>query len=70
MSQISYPTSHISIKSLNNIHKITRFQGCTTYQSTVNIRLGKQNLKTTYTLEKSHDGGNNFHTVISDGTVF
>jgi hypothetical protein len=34
-----------------------------------NIRLGKQNLKTTYRLEKSHDGGNSFHTVISEGTV-
>ena len=34
-----------------------------------NIRLGKQNLKTTYTLEKSSDGGSSFRTVISDGAV-
>jgi len=34
-----------------------------------NIRLGKQNLKTTYTLERSMDGGKNFTTVISNGIV-
>jgi len=34
-----------------------------------NIRLGKQNLKTTYTLERSRDGGRNFHTVIHEGIV-
>ncbi len=34
-----------------------------------NIRLGAQNLKTTYTLEKSTDGGNTFSTIISDGIV-
>lgn len=34
-----------------------------------NIRLGKQNLKTTYTLEKSTDGGENFTTILSDGIV-
>src|SRR5450432_2802423 len=34
-----------------------------------NIRLGKQNLKTTYTLEKSTDGGINFSTIITDGMV-
>jgi hypothetical protein len=34
-----------------------------------NIRLGKQNLKTTYTLEKSTDGGVNFSTIITDGMV-
>jgi len=34
-----------------------------------NIRLGKQNLKTTYTLEKSTDGGSTFSTVISNGIV-
>src|ERR1041384_2463409 len=30
-----------------------------------NIRLGKQNLKTTYKLEKSTDGGKNFATVVT-----
>ena len=34
-----------------------------------NIRLGKQNLKTTYILEKSIDGGVNFSTVVTNGVV-
>ena len=34
-----------------------------------NIRLGAQNLKTWYTLEKSTDGGNTFTTVITEGVV-
>ena len=34
-----------------------------------NIRLGMQNLKTTYTLEKSTDGGNTFETIVSNGIV-
>ncbi len=34
-----------------------------------NIRLGKQNLKTTYTMEKSIDGGSSFSTVVSNGVV-
>ncbi len=34
-----------------------------------NIRLGKQNLKTTYTCEKSTDGGKTFITIVSNGTV-
>ncbi|MEZ4934399.1 MAG: DUF4331 family protein [Saprospiraceae bacterium] len=34
-----------------------------------NIRLGAQNLKTTYKLEKSTDGGNSFTTVIDGGVV-
>ena len=34
-----------------------------------NIRLGQQNLKTTYTMEKSTDGGATFVTVLSNGTV-
>lgn len=34
-----------------------------------NIRLGKQNQKTTYTLERSTDGGVNFQKVITDGIV-
>lgn len=34
-----------------------------------NIRLGAQNLKTTYTCEKSTDGGATFTTIISGGTV-
>jgi len=34
-----------------------------------NIRLGKQNLKTTYTLEKSTEAGGNFKTIIQNGIV-
>jgi hypothetical protein len=34
-----------------------------------NIRLGKQNLKTTYTLEKSSEAGGGFQTIIRDGIV-
>ncbi|WP_159474880.1 DUF4331 domain-containing protein [Dyadobacter sp. 3J3] len=34
-----------------------------------NIRLGKQNLKTTYMCEKSTDGGNSFTTIVMGGIV-
>ncbi len=34
-----------------------------------NIRLGQQNLKTTYTLEKSTNGGMSFTTIVSNGIV-
>jgi hypothetical protein len=34
-----------------------------------NIRLGQQNLKTTYTLERSVDGGTNFTVIVSNGIV-
>jgi hypothetical protein len=34
-----------------------------------NIRLGQQNLKTTYNAEKSTDGGNSWQSVVSDGIV-
>ncbi len=34
-----------------------------------NIRLGKQNLKTTYTCERSTDGGNTFTSIITNGMV-
>ena len=34
-----------------------------------NIRLGKQNLKTTYTMERSIDGGKTFQVVLRDGYV-
>ena len=34
-----------------------------------NIRLGKQNLKTTYTLERSINSGTSFQTVVSNGIV-
>ena len=34
-----------------------------------NIRLGKENLKTTYNLERSTNGGRSFRRIISNGTV-
>jgi hypothetical protein len=34
-----------------------------------NIRLGKQNLKTTYRLERSMNGGKSFQTIVRDGIV-
>jgi hypothetical protein len=34
-----------------------------------NIRLGKENIKTTYTCERSTDGGATFTTIVSSGTV-
>jgi hypothetical protein len=34
-----------------------------------NIRLGKENLKTTYTLERSMDGGKKFTTILDNGIV-
>lgn len=34
-----------------------------------NARLGKENLKTTYTLERSMDGGKSFQTIVANGTV-
>lgn len=34
-----------------------------------NIRLGKQNLKTTYNCEKSIDGGNTFSVIVANGKV-
>jgi hypothetical protein len=34
-----------------------------------NIRLGKQNLKTTYVAEKSTDGGQTFTTIVTNGVV-
>ncbi|MES2431660.1 MAG: DUF4331 family protein [Bacteroidota bacterium] len=34
-----------------------------------NIRLGKQNLKTTYVMERSLNGGKSFQAVVSNGTV-
>jgi hypothetical protein len=34
-----------------------------------NIRLGKQNLKTTYTLERSINGGQSFTAIVTDGKV-
>ncbi len=34
-----------------------------------NIRLGQQNVKTTYTLQRSIDGGSSFQTIVTNGIV-
>lgn len=34
-----------------------------------NIRLGKENLKTTYTLQRSMNGGSSFETIVTNGVV-
>ncbi|HEX4849194.1 MAG TPA: DUF4331 domain-containing protein, partial [Puia sp.] len=34
-----------------------------------NVRLGKQNLQTMYTVERSRDGGQHFNLILSDGVV-
>jgi len=64
---------HIKNKSTGNADDITyRFtfsrinQDPTTF---FNIRLGQQNLKTTYTCEKSTDGGASFVPIVSGGIV-
>lgn len=64
---------HIKNKTATTTDDITyRFtfqqvnQDATTF---FNIRLGQQNLKTTYTCERSTDGGNTFNTIYSGGVV-
>jgi hypothetical protein len=49
-----------------------RFTFCQTNEDSTtffNIRLGKENLKTTYTCEKSTDGGRTFITVLANAIV-
>lgn len=58
--------------STNGDDIIYRFTFTQTNEDTTtffNIRLGKQNLKTTYICERSIDGGANFTTIVSNGTV-
>ncbi len=51
------------------IYRFTFFKENEDPSTFFNIRLGQQNLKTTYTLERSTDGGASFTTVITDGIV-
>jgi hypothetical protein len=68
---------HIDNNAANNTYTngddiVYRFTFNKTNEDTTtffNIRLAKQNLKTTYTMEKSTDGGINFSTVVSNGMV-
>lgn len=64
---------HIKNKTTTTGDDITyRFTFTRTNQDTTtffNIRLGQQNIKTTYTCEKSTDGGVTFTTIFSNGIV-
>ncbi len=64
---------HIKNKTTTSGDDITyRFTFSSTNQdgsTFFNIRLGQQNLKTTYKCEKSTDGGRSFVTIISNGMV-
>src|ERR1700744_4548562 len=64
---------HIKNQASTTTDDITyRFTFSQTDQDTTtffNIRLGKQNLKTTYTCQKSTDGGVTWTTVVTNGIV-
>ena len=64
---------HIKNKTTTTGDDITyRFTFASVNEDTTtffNIRLGKQNLKTTYTCEKSTDGGMTFTTIYTNGIV-
>ena len=64
---------HIKNKTTTTGDDITyRFTFANTNQDPTTffyIRLGKQNLKTTYVCEKSTDGGANFTTIVASGVV-
>ena len=64
---------HIKNKATTTTDDITyRFTFSQVNQDTTtffNIRLGKQNLKTTYMCQKSTDGGATWTTIVSSGTV-
>jgi hypothetical protein len=64
---------HIKNKTTTTGDDITyRFTFSAVNQDTTtffNIRLGKQNIKTTYICEKSTDGGATFSTIVSSGIV-
>jgi len=64
---------HIKNKATGAADDITyRFTFSQTNQDTTtffNIRLGQQNLKTTYICEKSTDGGATWNTILSSGVV-
>jgi len=64
---------HIKNEATSTADDITyRFTFSQTDQDTTtffNIRLGKQNLKTTYICEKSTDGGTTWTTIVTNGVV-
>ncbi len=64
---------HINNGTSNTADQIVyRFTFTSTNQDPTtffNIRLGKQNLMKTYTLQKSTDGGNTFTTIVTNGVV-
>jgi len=50
-------------------YRFTFFQTNQDATTFFNIRLGKQNLLTSYMVQKSTDGGNTFTTIVANGTV-
>jgi hypothetical protein len=51
------------------IYRFRFFKAIEDSSTFFNIRLGKQNLKTTYKVERSVNGGRTFQTIISNGVV-
>jgi hypothetical protein len=61
--------NNASTKGDDITYRFTFFQENEDSTTFFNIRLGKQNIKTTYKLEKSTDGGATFVTILNNGKV-
>jgi Domain of unknown function (DUF4331) len=59
----------VSSKGDDIVYRFTFKQSNEDNTTFFNIRLGKQNLKTTYTCKRSMDGGRTFSTIVKDGAV-
>jgi Domain of unknown function (DUF4331)/Secretion system C-terminal sorting domain len=61
--------NNVATKGDDIIYRFTFSQTNEDPTTFFNIRLGKQNLKTTYKMERSMNGGKNFQTVVNNGIV-
>ena len=61
--------NNVGTKGDDIIYRFTFHQTNEDPTTFFNIRLGKQNLKTTYTLERSMNGGKKFSTIVTNGVV-
>ena len=61
--------NNVGTKGDDIIYRFTFHQTNEDPSTFFNIRLGKQNLKTTYTLERSMNGGKKFSTIVTNGVV-
>jgi hypothetical protein len=61
--------NNVGTKGDDIIYRFTFHQTNEDLTTFFNIRLGKQNLKTTYTLERSMNGGKKFSTIVTNGVV-